>query len=435
MQQRIGEAKFLNWMSDDSLSDDFKLLRMFINEKSNDYSNFFNLFLNPNQKYLLQKTLTKVGNHNSLVKLTLNKTISAILKLKNEETHLSRSKFIDFIQSYFAIPELLATTLMCMIQPKNAGIPQEKQRVRFSSVQKFFAKHFLNKTIDDVLIFLITGSTDTEYVVFEQLPVFLYECLDKYHKKDLTNDKLYSSFIDYVIVKLFIVFDVENKGRIDRKCLTMDSFIKALEAVSIPEHFLVVYKIYKELGAGKKSAITIDDLCRYDKRRICRPVVERFLTVINTPTKKGYTAPATDKVSFVTFVYYITMLEDKGSISALNVWFRVCDDDCDGLISVAEMEELYNMQIKEIKEMGSGEYDTFEMVLPRIMDMINTSKSSLSRSDIRKSNKWQYFFNMLLDPKIFDDYDLSDPLLSYVESVQVNTSLWDDFIASKMSSY
>ena len=112
----------------------------------------------------------------------------------------------------------------------------------------------------------------------------------------------------------------------------------------------IVYKIYKDLRSGSKSYITVDDLVRYDKKRICKEIVVRFLQVLNTPTKNTCHPVTSNKVSFVTFVYYITFLEDKGSLSALNVWFRVCDDDGDGIISISELEELYNMQIKQIKQ-------------------------------------------------------------------------------------
>ena len=438
MIERISDAKFLSWISDDSLSEDFNLLNAFLEHYSPEFDDFFELFLNPHEEFSKQRKLAKLKERteNPMHKLTLNKTLLTFFKLKNMPKYLSRKEFKDMIWTHFNLPEIFVTTLINQIDEKNIGLSHKRQKVKFSSVQAYFGKNFKDKTIDDLLVFLITGKIDCQYLTYSDFPNFIYDALENYQRKDFENPMIYSSFVDYVITKIFIAFDPENKGRIERRNLKMDRFIKTLKTVAIPEHFLVVYKIYNDL-LDDTNTLTIDGLCRYDHHRVLRPIIQRFVDVIYTPAKQRKDPILSNKITFITFVYFITFLEDKGSISALNVWFRVCDNDCDGVISISEIQDLYEMQIKEFKskDKTDEQYDTFEMVLPRILDMIESNTTKITRSVLKNSKKWVHFFNMLIDPVLFNDFDLLDPISNVVDHIVVKSELWDAFINHYIKKY
>ena len=431
MINRLADSKFLTWISDDSLTEDFNLLQAFLGNYSPEFEDFFDLFLNPHEEFSKQRKLAKLKEktENPMHKLTLNKTLATFFKLKNMPNYLSRREFKDLIWTHFNLPSIFVTTLMNQIDERNTRLSHKHQKVKFVAVQNYFGTNFKDKTIDDLLVFLITGRMDARFLTYSDFPSFIFDALESYQIKEFEDPKMYSSFVDYVITKLFIAFDPENKGRIERRNFKMDRFIKTLNAVAIPEHFLVVYKIYRDL-CDDSGILTVDSLCKYDHHRILKPIVERFLNVIHTPAKQRADPTVGKKITFITFVYYITFLEDKGSNSALNVWFRVCDNDCDGIISISEIQELYEMQIKEIKarDKNDEEYDTFDMVLPRILDMIDSNSTKVTRMVLSNSKKWVHFFNMLIDPAMFNDYELLDPVSNVVDHIIIKSELWDSFI-------
>ena len=75
------------------------------------------------------------------------------------------------------------------------------------------------------------------------------------------------------------------------------------------------------------------------------------------------------------------------------------------------------------------------MVLPRILDMIETNTTKITRLVLKNSKKWVHFFNMLIDPVLFNDFDLLDPLSNVVDHIVIKSELWDSFINHYIKKY
>ncbi|EAY17532.1 EF hand family protein [Trichomonas vaginalis G3] len=439
IKQRSSDADFQLWISSDDLSTDFAYLKAFLESKSTDYSKFMQLFLTPGKRYAEAKEIAKLSQKsaNPFAKPLLTTNIhKSLAKLNGYPNEITSKQFAEIFKTCFFLPDFVSISLFALIS-KNT-YKKKTKTIKFQDAINFMSDNFSNSTIDDLFFYILSENFSSKYCKTQCLLKIIYRYVttsDKFASLDLENQgyrtkeakiNLLTDFAIYICSKIEIVFDPELHNRLERRNITLDLFLKALDNCAIFEHFIVIYTKFKELQAQPADFITFKEILNYDCQRIDSDIMKRCLRILSSTT---------DNIYFFTFVKFVTFLEDKASIGALNFWFRVCDSDEDGFISISEMEALYDAQIKKLKQIGYTA-DSFDIILPQLMDAVSVHSTKISRKDLRNCGRWVNFFNLLVDPKTYNEADFKDPLFSFkLNSSTVQTSLWDEYVQREISNY
>lgn len=431
MKQRICDSDFLFWVSSDELSTDFAYLRRFLENKSTDYSKFMKLFLIPGKQYAEEKEIAqlKQKSTNPFAKAILASSIDSLCRLKNIPSDVKSQDFEDMFKTCFFLPEFISRSLFNLIAIKIYN--KKTKTVKFKDIIKFMSDNFTKSTIDDLFFFTLSEDINAKTCKTQCLFKILYRYVStdkKFASLDLESQgyrtkeqkiNILSDFAIYICAKIETIFDSELHGKLERRYITLDLFLKALNNFALFDHFVVVLSKFKQLQSSTADFISFRELLEYDRQRVDQEILKKVLSILSNKS---------DNINFHTFVKFVTFLEDKASVGALNFWFKVCDMDEDGYISVGEMEYLYKKQVQKLKSIGI-DTDPFEVVLPELMDAINVKGTQISRKDLRASGRWMNFFNILVDPKMYNDSTFKDPLFSFaLNASAAQTSLWDEYV-------
>jgi serine/threonine-protein phosphatase 2A regulatory subunit B'' len=93
--------------------------------------------------------------------------------------------------------------------------------------------------------------------------------------------------------------------------------------------------------------------------------------------------------------------EDKTNLTAINFWYRLCDLDDDGVLSLHEIAALYGQQFQRM-QMSGNETIPFEDVLRQLIDAVKPENPSfVTLRDIIASKQAEIFFTTLVDLQKF----------------------------------
>jgi serine/threonine-protein phosphatase 2A regulatory subunit B'' len=102
-------------------------------------------------------------------------------------------------------------------------------------------------------------------------------------------------------------------------------------------------------------------------------------------------------VDFRAFTYLLICTEDKASVTALHFWFRLCDLDDDGVLSIHEISQLYAQQFERMG-MAGNETIPFADVLRQLIDAVNPrNRAMVTIKDLVASKQGEVFFTTLVD--------------------------------------
>jgi serine/threonine-protein phosphatase 2A regulatory subunit B'' len=108
-----------------------------------------------------------------------------------------------------------------------------------------------------------------------------------------------------------------------------------------------------------------------------------------------------NRVDFRSFSYFLMCTEDKTSPTAIRFWYRLCDLDDDGILSIREIEELYEVQFERMRITGN-ETIPFSDILRQLIDMVDPRETGvISIDDLLKGKMADGFFNTLFDLQKF----------------------------------
>jgi serine/threonine-protein phosphatase 2A regulatory subunit B'' len=132
---------------------------------------------------------------------------------------------------------------------------------------------------------------------------------------------------------------------------------------------------------------------------------------------------------FTAFSYFLMACEDKTSLTAITLWFKVCDLDEDGVLSLKEIEELYDLQRKRMIVTGN-EIISFHDVLTQLWDMINPiNPLFVTLADLVRSKTADVFFNMLFDLQKFLLREYHYPVIdSELDELKGKLTPWEVYV-------
>jgi Ca2+-binding EF-hand superfamily protein len=241
----------------------------------------------------------------------------------------------------------------------------------------------------------------------------------------LGNIPVSAQFARFIITRLFLLYDPEFRGRITWRNFQAHDFLAAMRQVARFEQFHVAYQQFLELDTNLSNGIARGEFEKYDSERIHPKVMARVWRRLVGD------APF---MSFAEFAVFVLVLEDKAALASLNFWFAICDLDDDGVLSLSEMQQLYQYQKRRLKRL-SFEPEKFRRLIPQVLDMVGSPDGVLTRGTLKASGQWAGFFNFLIDSKRFSEWDFQDPLYSMKGPQRERTGAtpWDIFCEEQLA--
>lgn len=400
---RVFSAEFLKWISSPQFDNDFENLKVQMESGYPNYPKFIPNFLTGNSKDILMvepsKTIKQFYFPNQ------SRHQSPFKDLFASSNKIDRNLMSNILIERYKLPSFFSVPLMIQINPKSMQ-PNHKY-IRFYSLIPL--GEILDLKEDQDLIFtIITYNKKRDYAIADDFGYYIVSYLQSNPKFKLflKNTNECSIFSRYILMNLILIYDPEFRGRITRKNFLMNDFINVLDKISDFDKFHEIYQIFESLDIQKKDALSFKDLLSYDHKRIHPKVLERVWKFL--PGKK-----VNDRIMFGDFVIFVILLEEKDLQASLNFWFRVCDLEEDGILSLGEMKIWFSYQKQMLKLMNT-DTEKFKELVPQIMDMMGSNATSWTRSQIKESGAWPRLFNILIDPKLFYGYfEMREDMANY----------------------
>jgi serine/threonine-protein phosphatase 2A regulatory subunit B'' len=244
-------------------------------------------------------------------------------------------------------------------------------------------------------------------------------------------------FVEFVITRAFFIIDHELRGTVSRQQLVRVDLARifrdaeAMKDVNDSQHifnyqhFYVTFVKFWDLDGDSDGLVTKDDLLKFNESAVSPIVIERFFK------SKDFPRMTTRKpvIDLRAFTYFLICSEDKTSQTAINFWFKLCDLDDDGVISIREMEELYAVQLERMRITGN-ETIAFHDILTQLMDTVKPATTGrITRKDLVRSKMADMFFNTLFDLQRFLMREYQSPSVNArLEETTKNLSPWEIYV-------
>lgn len=392
---RLYSAEFLKWISMPEFDVDFENLQNQIETDYPEISKFVPTFLT------IKPSIRKDKNSKGIPQFYLLPTNSSrkpFQDLYSPSTKLLEKNVNRLLDKRYSIPEFFIRPLLFQIDPRSIDTRNHQHNyIRFKSLAP------LGEILDRVsraeqLFSILIYNRGRNYLIPDDFGFYVASFMKTKEdfKKIKNNEEQCSYFARYILSNLTLIYDPENRGRITRQNFVKHDFLRNLDEIFNFDKFLEIYNLFNDLDIRKSKRLSFDELLLFDHKRIHPKVMERVWKYL--PGNR-----IDEEISFGSFVFYILLLEEKEREASLNFWFRVCDFDEDGILSLREMEVWFSYQKQMLKAMNADTED-FTQLVPQIMDMMGTNDIHWTRSQIKSSEHWPRLFNILIDPKLFYGY-------------------------------
>ena len=135
-------------------------------------------------------------------------------------------------------------------------------------------------------------------------------------------------------------------------------------------------------------------------------------------------------MSFADFVFFMLSEEDKTSEASLRYWFRCCDLDGDGVLSVEELRHFYKGQLHRLTSLGHDAVP-FSDVLCQLADLLEPKDPQrITLSDLlRPAKKHQsgLLFDVVFNLHKFLKFEARDPFQEKQRREDGFACDWDRF--------
>ena len=387
-------SHFLQWISSKSLTLDFENMKSCLSSGYPEISSFVPNFLTGSKLPFFDSKGNKIPCFYSKAQTSFPVPFKEMYSPNHKVDKISLARIL--LERY-KIPEFFSFPLMLQINPRS--IQSHHEYVRFSSLIPL-GEILDSKQERERIFYLLLFGRNRDYLIADDFGFYVVRYIQTNHKFDLykKNTNECSIFSRYILMNLVLVFDPEFRGKITRQQFLKHDFIQVLDEISDFEKFKEIYSLFDELDIQKKGSLSFEEVLLYDHRRVHSQVLSRIWKFL--PGNK-----INDRITFGDFVVYVLLLEFKESEAALNFWFKVCDIEEDGILSLNEMSVWYHLQKQMLKAMNS-ESEKFKQLVPQIMDMMGSNATQWTRSQIKESGAWPRLYNILIDPKLFYGYFL-----------------------------
>lgn len=460
---RIIDQLFKEFLSDPSLTSEFERLRNFLDSNSTDFNKFAQTFMTKSKKRTslpsasLPKSPIVIKTRNTPIRRSLDTTINLqtlqqqqiplfypikhnptgiVRSLQPPDTKLTISHLSSILRGRLNLPSFFALPLMVTIDP--SILQTRKFEIPFGTFIQFAEKNIEGYSLQEK-VFNIIDKEKKGYLIPNDFAPFIASLIQTHQSlKFLKHEvSLQSAFTKCIIARIFYTIDTELRNRITFPKFACSNFCECLNAVDVAadvsdvldffsyEHFYVLFTKFWAIDVDETGAPTIDQLTEYDDFRIAPHLVKRLVNLIPTNTHNG-------TISFTDFVYFVNAVEDKSSETALRLWFKVCDLDENGIISLAEIHDLYRGQKIKMAQSGMDPVK-FKLILSQLVDIVDDTNVTIHA--LRRSGKWATFFNIIADFKKFTEWEFRDPMFEMKAAQKyVGMKEWDIFCQNEYIS-
>lgn len=366
---------------------------------------------------------------------------SSIISLYPPDEILKLPQIREIMRNHLNLPSFFALPFLILLDPSIGH--SKKFEIPFSTLIKYVRENIEGTSLSQRIFRIIKGkNTNRNFLVTSDFLPFI-ACLVQTHPslQFLEKDhELSSAYVRCIISRIFYSLDYEMRNRISYQHFEASNLPECLVAVDTAqdisdvsdyfsyEHFYVLYTYFYQMDQKDDGHPPISELIAYDNYRISPNLVRRLLNLFPSYNSNNHNDKKEQKkdFNFTDFIYFINAVEDKTTETALRLWFKVCDLDDDGIISIKEMKTLYKRQKGKMEDAGMDPVP-FDMIFQQILDMMGQGVM-LKMSQLRNSEHADTFFNILVDFKKFRDWEFRDPMYdNAMKASSTGMSQWDIF--------
>lgn len=302
----------------------------------------------------------------------------------------------------------------------------------------FWNEYFYGFDPNERLFKLITD--DKRDSIFpSDLAPFVRAMVDTHPSLSFLKDEVLfqEKFIEFIITRCFYQMDSNLRGTVGlksfRKINLARIFLNAERMADLNDshhifnyqHFYVTFCRFYDLDSDNDGFITKDDLMKFNEYGISPIIIERFFD------SKFYPRSANRKetIDFTSFTYFLISCEDKMNATSINFWYKLCDLEDDGVLSMKEMETLYNDQLERMRITGN-ETIRFDDIIKQLMDMVDPiDPAFVTTTDLIRSKMSDVFFNSLFDLQKFLIREYQFPLVNpSLDEFTRQLTPWDIYV-------
>ena len=451
------EQNFLQFISNSQFSNDFERLKAFLNSGSDQFSKIISNFLEPEKrrKSLPRKSIPKspMRNKSQTQRIRRSADLRISLDFSDEDsipefynskpikTHklrslkppdyiLTLSKLQKLLKTRLSLPSFFALPIMVSLDPSVRKT--RKFEIKYSKFVEFAEAKLEGKSITES-IFSCIDQTNRGYLLQGDFAPFIVSLIQSHHSLKFLQHEIHlqSAYCKCIISRIFFTLDTDLRGIITYQKFANSNFCDCLIAVDNAvdvsdvsdyfsyEHFYVLYSLFSAIDINDTGRITVEQLSEYDDFRIPLNLVKRLVSFI--PNHKE------ELISFSDFVYFLCAVEDKSSETSLHIWFKVCDEDEGGVLSIYQIKHLYSLQKEKMANAGIDPIK-FKHIKTKIIDLIGCGNVTIS--SLKKSGAWDSFFNIIVDYRKYAELESRDPMfrMKVIQNIsQTPLKQWDLF--------
>lgn len=304
---------------------------------------------------------------------------------------------------------------------------------------KTFWRQYLYGRDSNERFFKIIVANDRDFIFPSDLTPFVRAIVETHSSLLFLKDEalFQEKFIDFIVTRCFYHMDSELRGTAGlQQFRKMDLAAIFYNAERMPDvndshhifnyqHFYVAFCKFWDLDADSDGFITKDDLLKFNDSGISPIIIERFFKSSFYPRSSN----RKQTLDFTSFTYFLMSSEDKTNATSINFWYKLCDLDEDGIMSLKEIEELYLDQFERMRITGN-ETIPFEDILRQLMDMIDPEDPAVvTIADLTRSKMADVFFNSLFDLQKFLIREYQFPLVNpNFDEVTKHLTPWEIYV-------
>lgn len=307
-----------------------------------------------------------------------------------------------------------------------------------SKFLNFYEKHIAGRDPDE-RFFRFCAGPHKNAIVPNDLTLFVQSIIETHESLNfLENEPLFQEkFVDFIVTRCFYQMDTELRGTASvmqfRKYGIASIFLNAFQMPDINEthhifnyqHFYVAFCKFWDLDVDNDGFICKDDMFKFNDSTISPLIIERFFKSNSYPRNQS----KRQVIDFPAFSYFLMSSEDKTNRTSINFWYRICDLDDDGILSMSEIEQLYAVQFEQIKMTGN-ETIPFEDIQKQLIDVIApVNPAYVTVEDLIRSKQADMFFNTLFDIQKFLTKEYQFPMVNpSLDEATKGLTPWETYV-------
>ncbi|KAG8445568.1 hypothetical protein GDO86_010370 [Hymenochirus boettgeri] len=291
------------------------------------------------------------------------------------------------------------------------------ERTGFVSVHSFVAmwRKLLQSCHDDASKFIyLLAKPGCNYLDQEDFIPLLQDIVDTHPGLTFLKEapEFHSRYITTVIQRIYYTVNRSWSGKITLTEIRRSNFLQTLALLEEEddinqvtdyfsyEHFYVIYCKFWELDTDHDLYIDQKDLARYNDHASSNRIIERIFS---------------------------------GAVTRIEYWFRCMDLDGDGVLSMYELEYLYEEQCEKMDGMGI-EPLPFQDLLCQLLDLVKPEiEGQITLRDLKRCRMAHIFYDTCFNLEKYLDHEQRDPFAVQkdIENESPEPSDWDRYAAEE----